>query len=127
MDEKLARQIQDAVRSGDKDVKTELVEAIVDLGGNSLTVRHARDTLSAVLGKARKGKAQLIGRKREEMIVVMSLQDLVDIIFMAAKPPSLGDALDAIGFKPVSRKVTVGQGHPRQTLTRPSAWTDSNS
>jgi len=121
MNEKLARQIKTVALSGKQDMETGLVEALIAVGGDPLTVRGARDTFSAVLGKARQGAARIIGRNQEEMTVVMSIKDLADIVRVASKPQSFGEALDAMGFKPVSREFTVREGHPAEPLTRPAA------
>jgi hypothetical protein len=61
---------------------------------------------------------QLIGRTPEDMTVVMSLKDLVELINVAAKPQSLGEALDAMGFEPAGHGGAVGQGRKREPLTR---------
>ena len=65
-------------------------------------------------------RRRLIGHKPKGMTVVMSLSDLVDIVQVAAKGQSLGDALDAAGFQPVSgkKRITVSQGFPREPLVR---------
>lgn len=127
MNERLARQIKTAALSGKQDVETGLVEALIAVGGDPLTVRGARDTLSAVLGKARQGAARIIGHNREEMTVVMSIKDLADIVRVASKPQSFGEALDAMGFKPVSRRFTVREGHPDVPLAKPAAARDGGS
>lgn len=118
MDERLVRRIQGAGRSSKQELETSLAEALVAVSGGALTVRSARDSLSAVLGKARQGTIQVIGRKADDMTVVISLKDLVEAVSAAARPQTLAEALDAMGFKPASRRVTVRQGRKREPLTR---------
>lgn len=118
MDERLVRQIQDAGLSSKREFEIGLAEALVEASGGALTVRGARDSLSAVLGKARRGTVQVIGRKAEEMTVVMSLADLVEAVSAAARPPSLAEALEGMGFKPTGRLLTVRQGRKGEPLTR---------
>jgi hypothetical protein len=118
MDERLVRQLQTAAVSAGQDIETALVEALVGHGAQPLTVRHARDTLSAVLGRAKKGEVQLIGTNQDEMAVVMSLKDLAEVVGAAAKPPTLSEALASVGFEPANRKVVIDQGRPSEPLTR---------
>jgi alkylated DNA nucleotide flippase Atl1 len=119
MDERLVKRIRGVAQSSPQDIETGLLEMVSELGGAPLTVRRARDSLSAVLHKARAGTMQLIGRTPEEMTVVMSLKDLVELVGAAAKPRTFGEALDAMGFKPaVGHRVVVRRGRKRNPLTR---------
>ena len=119
MDERLVKRIRGVAHSSPPDIETSFLEMVAELGGAPLTVRRARDSLSAVLRKARSGTIQLIGRTPEEMTVVMSLKDLVELVGAAAKPRTFGEALDAMGFKPaVGCKRVVRQGHKRNPLKR---------
>lgn len=118
MDERIVRRIQNAGRSSRQELETGLAETLVDVSGGARTVRGARDNLSAVLSKARQGAVQVIGRKTEEMMVVMSLKDLVDVVSVAARPQSLAEALAGMGFKPAGRRVVVRHGRKREPLTR---------
>jgi hypothetical protein len=53
---------------------------------------------------------RMIDLKPKGMTVVVPLADLVDMIQVAAKRQSFGDALDAEGFKPVSGTVALPEG-----------------
>ena len=119
MDERLVKRIRGVAHSSPQDIEASLLEMVVELGGAPLTVRRARDSFSAVLHKARAGTMQLIGRMPEEMTVVISLKDLVQLVGAAAKPQTLGEALDAMGFKPAAgHKRVLRQGHKRNPLKR---------
>jgi hypothetical protein len=118
MDERLVKQLQIAALSTGKETEAALVETLVDQGAQPLTVRHARDTLSAVLGRAKKGEVQLIGTDTDEMAVVMSLKDLAAMVSSSAKPPTLSEALSSVGFEPANRTMTVRQSQDREPLTR---------
>jgi antitoxin (DNA-binding transcriptional repressor) of toxin-antitoxin stability system len=118
MNERLAKRIQSTVFSTKQDIEHALVETLVDIGGQPHTVRSAKNSLSAVLGKAKKGEAQLIGKTPEEMTVVMSLKDLVDVVSAAAKPQTLGESLRAMGFEPAKRSVTLRPLPKTNRLTR---------
>jgi hypothetical protein len=119
MDERLVKRIRSALHSGSEDIGTCLIETLTELGGPPLTVRRARDSLSAVLLKARQGAPQLIGRTRDEIAVMLSLNDLIELAREVARPQSFGEALDAAGFEPTTgRRLVVGQGLKRQPLKR---------
>ncbi|MFB9980176.1 hypothetical protein ACFSQQ_11100 [Mesorhizobium kowhaii] len=118
MDERLTRQIQGSSGTSKEEIETGLVETLVEVGGDPLTVRGARDTLSAVLGKVKKGSVQLIGRRKDEMTVMISLKDLVDLVSVAMRPQTFGEALDAMGFEPLGRRIVVARGRNRRPLKR---------
>ncbi|MDK1376832.1 MULTISPECIES: hypothetical protein [unclassified Sinorhizobium] len=117
MDARILKQVQDTRNASREDIADSLVETIVRIGGDPLTVRKARDELSAVLGKARNGMPQLIGNRKEseDITVVISLKDLAELITAARQGETLGEALDAIGFKPYTGgSIVVGQGRKRE-------------
>jgi hypothetical protein len=115
IDERLARQVQGARYSSEKELETGLLETLIDVGGEPFTVRAARDHMSQVLRNARNGTVQLIGRSPEETVVIMSLTDLVDLIRVAlGEPRTLGEALDQLGFKPTGRRVVVRQSRKEE-------------
>ena len=119
MDQRLVTALQTFGRVTRQDAAAALVSAFTAMGAGRRPVRAARNAFNGILAGARNGTPQLIGRKPKEMAVVVSLSDLVDMIQVAAKGQSFGDALDAAGFKPVSgKKIVVGQGFPQEPLVR---------
>ena len=130
MDRGLLKLVREAALRSKQDLESSLMATIIDLGGEPLTVRRARDGLSTVLRDARSGKMQVIGRAPEDMTVVVSLRDLAELVSVASKPPkTFGEALDEMGFRPavVGRRIIVGQGHPGGPLTRYRAGKDKTS
>ena len=121
MDTKLTEFARTASFSDSVELRKGLVDAIVEVSGDPMTVRVAKDGLSSVLAKAKDGTAQLIGRQTDELGVVLSVADLVELIKSASHPLSFGEALEASGFKPANRKLSKRREKPRQ---RPS-WRGS--
>lgn len=120
MDERLVTALQTFGKLSRQEAEAELVSALKAAGAGRHAIRAARNDFSDVLVQARNGTPQLIGRMPKGMTVVMSLSDLVDILQVAAKGQSFGEALDAAGFRPVSgKKIVVGQGFPSEPLVRP--------
>lgn len=100
-----------------QEAATALASAFAAVGAGRHTVRAAQDAFNAIVAQARNGTPQLIGRKAKDMTVVMSLADLVDIIQIAAKKQSFGEALDAAGFQPVSgQKIEIRERFPSKPL-----------
>lgn len=121
MDARILKKMQVARNASRQDITDGLVDTIVQIGGDPLTVRKAKDELSAVLGKARSGLPQVIGnrKKSEDMVVVISLKDLAELVTAARQQETFGEALDAIGFKPyMGERIIVGQGRKRERLQR---------
>jgi hypothetical protein len=121
MDARILKKVQVARNASRQDITDGLVETIVEIGGDPLTVRKAKDALSAVLGKVRDGVPQVIGnlKKVEDMAVVISVKDLADLVSAARRQETFGEALDAIGFKPYTGgRIVVGQGRKRERLQR---------
>jgi hypothetical protein len=119
MDQKLATALQAVGCLSRQDATTALADALVAVGARRHAVRAARNGFSAILAHARNGTPQLIGHKPEGMTVVVSLSNLVDMVQMAAKTESFGEALDAEGFRPVSgKKIAVSEGLPPEPLVR---------
>ena len=113
MDARILKQVQETRNASRQEIADGLVETIAQIGGDPLTVRRARDELSALLRKARKGIPQLIGspKTNEDMVAVIALKDLAELVIAARQGESLGEALDAIGFKPYTGdRIIVGQG-----------------
>lgn len=123
MDARLIKQAQAVSDSSTETVANRLVETIVQIGGDPLTVRKARDELSAVLEEARNGIPQLVcgTKKGDDMVVVISIMDLAELVVAARQQETLGQALDAIGFKPYhGARIMLGQGRKREGLQRSS-------
>ena len=117
MDSRILERVRNARNASRQDLADGLVQTIVQIGGNPLTVRKARDELSAVLKRARNGIPQVIGNPKttEDITVVISLKDLAELVTAAREGESFGEALDAIGFKPYTGgRIIVGQGHKRE-------------
>lgn len=124
MDRRLVTALQSVGSMNRQEAKAALVSAFTAVGAGRHPVRAARGRFSAIVAQARKGTPQLIGHKRKDMIIVMSLSDLVDIVQLSAKWQSYGEALDAAGFRPMSgKKITVRQGFPQEPLVRRSKGT----
>ncbi|MBB5574396.1 MULTISPECIES: hypothetical protein [Rhizobium] len=121
MDARILKKVQVARNANRQDITDGLVETIIQIGGDPLTVRKAMDELSAVLGRARSGIPQVIGnmKKADDMAVVISVKDLAELVTAARQQETFGEALDAIGFKPYSSgRIIVGQGRKRERLQR---------
>ena len=102
-----------------QEAATALASAFAAVGAGQHPVRAARNSFDAIVARARKGPPQLIGASSRNMTVVMSLIDLVDIIQVAARSQSFGEALDAEGFQPArGRKISVREGSPAEPLVR---------
>jgi hypothetical protein len=119
MDQKLLTTLQTIGRLRRQEAEVALVSAFSAMGGSRHPVRAARDGFNDILTQARNGTPQLIGHKPKDMTVVMSLSDLVDMVEIAAKRQSFGEALDAEGFRPVSgKKIVTREGFPPEPLVR---------
>lgn len=119
MDARIIRYIQAAFGTNRSDTTNRLVEAIVQISGDPLTVQKAKDGLSAVLGRARNGVPQAIGSlaNPNDIAVVISVRDLAELVTAARRQETLGEALDVVGFKAYSGdRVVVGQGLKRERL-----------
>lgn len=120
MTETLVDRLSEIKEAGGKDVLKELQEVLSAAAGGSMTVKAARDTFTKVLGRVRDGDMQLIGRKTEDMVAVISLKDLAALL-SGPKTQSFGSALDEVGFKPLGRRIKVGAGVGRAALRRPAS------
>lgn len=119
MDGRLVRQLSEIGDANEGDVIKELEQVLTNAAGGSLTVKAARDTFTKVLGKVRGGDMQVIGRKTEDMAVMISLRDLAALIRSSAKNMSFGSALDEVGFAPLGRRIKIRQGIDQPPLRRP--------
>lgn len=108
-------EIQNAIRvqSGSGLVRA-LSETIVE---KPLTVRFAKDRLSAVLNRARNGEPQCIGADPAEQTVIISMADLAQLCEASAGTLSFGDVMRRAGIRseptPESRPLEIEQ-RPRQ-------------
>ena len=119
MDQRLATALQAVGSLSRQEAEATLISAFVAVGAGRYTTRAAQDGFNAIVAQARNGTPQLISRKAKDMTVVMSLADLVDMVQVAAKGQSFGEALDAAGFRPASgKKIAVRQGFPQEPLVR---------
>jgi hypothetical protein len=127
MDERLVTAVQTLGSMNKPEAAIALVSAFRAVGVGLHSVRSARDRFDNIITHARNGTPQLIGRNPSSMFVVISLDDLVDIVQVAAKRQSFGEALDAAGFQPVSgKKIVLREGYPaevpvKRRLKRPES------
>jgi hypothetical protein len=75
-----------------------------------------RDTFTKMLARVREGDMQLIGRKTEDMAVMISLKDLATLVTSSAKTLSFGSALVEVGFKPLGRRLKIAPRNERPSL-----------
>ncbi|MBP2558139.1 hypothetical protein J2857_000890 [Neorhizobium galegae] len=121
MDPGIIKRVQESSGASQQAIADGLVETIVDASGDPLTVRKARDELSAVLRMARSGVPQIIGNleKPDDLAVVISVKDLAELVTAARHQETFGEALDAVGFKPYTGgRIVVGQRRKRGHLRR---------
>jgi antitoxin (DNA-binding transcriptional repressor) of toxin-antitoxin stability system len=112
----IVRQLSELGDSNENDVIREIEQVLAASAGGSMTVKAARDTFTKVLARVREGDMQLIGRKTEDMAVVISLKDLAALISSSAKTLSFGSALDEVGFKPLGRRIRIAPRNERPSL-----------
>jgi hypothetical protein len=118
MDGRLVRQLSEIGDANESDVIKELEQVLTNAAGGSLTVKAARDTFTKVLGKVRGGDMQVIGRKTEDMAVMISLKDLAALIRSSSKAMSFGSALDEVGFTPLGHRIKIKTGVDQASLRR---------
>lgn len=112
----LARQLSEIADSSESDAIREIEQVLTTAAGSSLTVKAARDTFTKVLSRVREGHMQLIGRKTEDMAVIIALKDLAALISSSAKTLSFGSALDEVGFEPLGRRIKIAPRNTRPAL-----------
>jgi hypothetical protein len=113
MERKLLNRISDLAVASEGDVVEGLQELLSGSSDGSLTVRAARDSFTKVLARARSGDMQLIGKKLDDMAVVISLKDLAELVRSSTRGVSFGSLLE--GQKPLGRRV-VGERRNRSPL-----------
>lgn len=119
MDQRLMTALQTVGSMNKQEAAIALVLAFRAVGVGRHIARATRDRFNNILSQARNGTPQVIGLRPKEMTVVMSLSDLVEIVQVAAKGLSFGEALDAAGLQPLSgKKITVREGFPPEPLVR---------
>jgi antitoxin (DNA-binding transcriptional repressor) of toxin-antitoxin stability system len=120
MEENLVKQLNEIVDTGSDDMVKELQQVLSATESGAMTVRAVRDTFTKVLTRVRSGEMQLIGRKTEDMAVMISLKDLAALIQASSRGLSFGSALDEMGFQPLGRRITVRKPRNHVPLKRPS-------
>ncbi|WP_339151195.1 hypothetical protein J4T87_0027230 (plasmid) [Rhizobium sp. T1473] len=118
MDSRLVKQLTDMAASAGIDVIKELEVILANSVDGPITVKAARDSFTKVLARAREGGIQLIGKKTEDMAVVISLKDLATLIRSSARNRSFGSALDEVGFNPVGKRIVIGARKDGPALKR---------
>jgi len=119
MDQRLVTALQSVGSMNKQEAAIALVLAFRAVGIGLHSVRNARNRFNDIFAQARNGTPQLIGHKRKDITVVMSLSDLVDIVRVAAAGQAFGEALDAAGFQPASgKKIEIREGFPPEPLVR---------
>ncbi len=119
MNGRLVRQLSEIGDSDETDVLKELEQVLTVAAGGSLTVKAARDTFTKVLGRVRGGDMQVIGKRTEDMAVVISLKDLAALITSSGRNMSFGSALDEVGFATLGRRIKVKAGNDQPRLRQP--------
>lgn len=95
--------------SAESDREMSLVDLIVEIAGAPLSVRQARSRLYLLGCEVLAGEPRLVTVKDGGMVVILALPDLVEIVL--ARSPTLGEALDRVGFKPAKRTpVKIREG-----------------
>lgn len=120
MNEMLAERIRTVSQSENpslSDVEMGLAQAFEALG-TPLSVQAARDGFSGLLREARNGTVQVVGRRGDDMTVLISIKELAAFILAASKPVTFGDALNAAGFSPLDHRTIIREGRPREPLVR---------
>jgi len=121
MDPRLVTALQAVGSLSRQEAASLLISTFAAVGAGRHPARAAGNSFDAIVARARKSPPQLIGASSRNMTVVMSLTDLVDIIQVAAKRQSFGEALDAASFQPASgKKAGVRPGFPQEPLLRRS-------
>ena len=111
MDRQLAQQFCGVVTTRGPDALLAAAQLLIG-SGKSLTVRGARDSFSRIMREVRTGTPNVIGRKPDHMVVLISLEDLVEIVRDAAQPKSLAAALAEMGFDPVPTVLEISPERP---------------
>lgn len=109
MKDSIARLLSQIERSDEDQIVGQIERLIKDTGNRPLKVKSTRDTFSKMLSLARGGQMQLIGDKTDDMVVMMSLQDLAAIVSSSQRKLSFGSALDEVDFKPFGRRIMIGR------------------
>lgn len=105
----LARQIREVgATTPEPDALAAAARKLVEASGEPLTIRGARDTFSSVMKRARRGELQVIGRKPDEMAVLISLKGLVEMIRETPSTQSFADALIEAGYVPIRVELELG-------------------
>lgn len=111
------RKIRKTMTESKEDLAKNLGHMLVEMAGETLTVRKARDGLSAVLKRAREGSPQIIGNVRDAAVVI-SVKDLAALLG-DAREPTLAEALEGSGFSPYrGGHITIGERRSREPLKR---------
>lgn len=86
--------------------------------GEPLATGRTRDSLSSILRGVRSGDIQAIGAEPDEMVLLISLEDLMTLLHKASRPKSFADALAELGFEPVGNHIEIPSepGGPGPTL-----------
>lgn len=102
-------------------IASEALKIILANSGDALSVRAARNNFSKLLSLVRGGDVQVVGRKLEDMTVVISIKDLARLL-ADTRPLSFGHAMDELGFRLLARKIKVPRGvdHVKLKTRQPS-------
>lgn len=112
MDKQLAQRIRDAAHATENS-KERLQEAMVELARRTLEVEQAGAAQGAPTVLTATGNAP------GEMTVVLSMNELIEIIELVARTQSFGEALDAAGFVPATGvPIPLREEHGRLPLSR---------
>lgn len=123
MDAGILKQVRMALNGSGQNLSTAMMESFVKFSGAPVSFTKASNELDSVLSNALRGTPQLIGsmEKADDMVVAMSVSDLIELVAAARRQETFGEALDAIGFKPRSGgRIVVGRSRRREPLQRVS-------
>ncbi|WP_074471578.1 hypothetical protein [Bosea sp. BIWAKO-01] len=112
MDKQLAQRIRDAAHATENS-KERLLGSLVELARRPLEIDRPGAAQDAPTVLTATGDAP------GEMTVVLSINELIEIIELVARTQSFGEALDAAGFVPATGvPIPLREGHGRIPLSR---------
>lgn len=117
MEKRVVTELAAITAVDESQIVSEALRIILANSGDAVTVKAARDSFSKLLGRARAGDIQIVGRTTADMTVIMSIKDLAKLV-AATQPLTFGSGLDDIGFKPLGRKIKIKMGVNHLKLKR---------
>jgi hypothetical protein len=112
VDERILAEVEGLLRlrKDDAELVAALSESFGGTGREQSSVRAIRDGFTKTLRTVRSGRAQLVGTKPEDQVVIISLKDLARMVRRVAHDVSFGEALRATPhFHPVPLRAEMRQ------------------